>query len=80
MYFLTKDQHLLKEYNTIWDKAVSNIKKEFDSKAVYNKKILKIRIKSYGDEATDFHYKEISNVGSDYNILTLSSASVFKRM
>ena len=32
---------------------------EVDSEAIYNKKKLKIKMKSYGDESTDFHDKGI---------------------
>ena len=46
-------------YNTIWDKVSADIKKEFDSKTVYNKKYLKTKIKSHRDEATDFYDKII---------------------
>ena len=42
---------------TIWDKVISDIKKESDSEPVYNKKFLKTKIKCYGEEATDFHNK-----------------------
>ena len=45
------------KYNTIWDKVSSDIKKDFESKPVYNKTFLKIKIKSYSDETTDFLYK-----------------------
>ena len=58
--FLIEDDDLLEKYNTIWNKVNADIKKEFDSEPVYNKKILKTKIKSYGDKATDFHDKEIS--------------------
>ena len=57
MYFLIEDDDSLEEYKTIQDKVSSNIKKELDSELVYNKKILKYKIKSYGNEATDFHDK-----------------------
>ena len=33
-------------YNTIWDKVIADIRKEFDSKPAYNKKYLKTKIKS----------------------------------
>ena len=33
------------------------------------KKILKTKIKSYDDEATDVHDREISKTGSDYTSL-----------
>ena len=62
-YFLIEDNGLLKKYNTIWDKISADIKKEFNSKSVYNK-FLKTKIRFYGDEATDFHDKEISKVDS----------------
>ena len=54
MYFIVEDDGLLEKHNTIWDKV---IKKESDSKPVYNKKILKTEIKCYGDEGTDFYGK-----------------------
>ena len=37
MYFLIEDDGLLEKYSTIWDKSSTDIKKEFDSKPVYNK-------------------------------------------
>ena len=64
MYFLIEDDDLLGKYNIIWDKVSADIKKEFDSEPVYNKYFLKTKIKSYSDEATDFHDKEIPKVGS----------------
>ena len=57
MYFLIEDDDLLEIYQTIWDKVSANIKKEFDSKPVYNKHFLKTKIKSYGDKVTDFYDK-----------------------
>ena len=45
MYFLIEDDDLLEKYNTIWDKVSVDIKKEFDSKPVYNKKCLKTKVK-----------------------------------
>ena len=35
---------LLETYNTIWDKASADIRKEFDSEPVYNKRFLKTKI------------------------------------
>ena len=64
MYFSIEDDNLPKKY-TIWDKVSANIKKEFDSKPVGNKKFLKTKTKSYSDEATDFHNKEIPKVPPD---------------
>ena len=65
MYFLIEDDDLLEKYNTIWDKLSSDIE------PVYNKKILKTKIKSYDDEITDFSDKEILKVGSDYTCLAV---------
>ena len=48
MYFCIENNDSLKKYNTIWDKVISDFKKEFNSKPVYNKNFLKIKIKSYG--------------------------------
>ena len=77
MYFLIEHNSLLGKYNTIWDKVSGDIKKEFDSKPVYNKNILKTKTKSHGDEVTDFYDKEIPNLDSNNTCLaaiTLDSA------
>ena len=47
MYFLIKDEDLIEKCNTILDKVSNDIKKEFDSEPVYDKKFLKTKIKSY---------------------------------
>ena len=47
MSFSIKDNELLEKYNEIWEKAKDSLKREFDSKPVYNKKYLKAKIKSY---------------------------------
>ena len=57
-WILVEDDDLLEKYNTIWDKVSSNIKKQFHSEPVYNKKNLKIRIKPHGNEVTDFYEKK----------------------
>ena len=54
MYLLIEDDDLLEKYNTIWDKVSADIKKGCDSEPVYNKEFLKTKIKSHGDEVTDF--------------------------
>ena len=47
---------------------------------MYNKKILKTKIKSYGDEATDFHDKEIPKAGSNHTSLAKTTIdSVHKK-
>ena len=50
MYFLIEDDDLLEKCYIIWGKVSADIKKEFDSESAYNKKILKTKIKSHGDE------------------------------
>ena len=71
--FLIEDDGLLGIYKIIWDKFNIAVKKEFDSKPVYNKEVLKIKIKSHGDEAKDFYDKKISKVDSNYTYLAVIS-------
>ena len=73
MYFLIEDDDLLEKYNTIWDEVSADIKKEFESEPVYNKEFLKTRIKSQGDEVTDFDDKEIPKVDSNHTCLAVIS-------
>ena len=65
MYFLIENDDLLEKYNTIWDKVSADIKKEFDSEPACNKSLLKTKIKSDGDEVTDFYNEEIPKVDSN---------------
>ena len=55
--FLIEDNDLLKKYNTIWDKGNVDIKK-IASESIYNKEHLKAKIKSHGNEVTDFYDKK----------------------
>ena len=55
--FLIEDDDLLEKYNTIWDEVSADIKQEFDSEPVYEKEFLKTKIKSQGDDVTDFYDK-----------------------
>ena len=71
MYFLIEDDDFLEKYNTIWDKVSADIKKEFDSEPVHNKKFLKTKIKSHVDKVTDFYDKEISKVGFNHTCLAV---------
>ena len=36
MSFFMEDDKLLEKYNEIWEKVCNSIKKEFDSKLIYN--------------------------------------------
>ena len=64
MYFLIENDDLLEKYNTIWDKVSADIKKEFESKHVYNKNYLKTKIKSHDNKVRDFHDKKIPKLNS----------------
>ena len=80
MYFFIDDDDLLEKYNTIWDKVRVEIKKEFDSESVYNKNFLKTKIKSHGDDVTDFYDKKTPKVDSNYICLAVISLdSALKR-
>ena len=77
IYFLIEDDDLLEKYNTIRGKVSADIKKEFDSKPVYIKELLKTKIKYHDDEVTDFYDKKISKVDSNHTcliVITLYSA------
>ena len=50
-------------------KSANSIKKGFDSEPIYNTKCMKTKIKSFGNEATDFQDEEIPRV--DYNYFCL---------
>ena len=54
-----QDDELLEEYNGVWNKVSNSIKEDCES--VFNKKFLKTKIRSYGDEATYFHIRKILN-------------------
>ena len=70
-YFLIEDHELLKKCNTNCNKVSSETKKEFHSKPVYNKTFLKTKLNSFGDEATDFHDKEMTKGGSNDTCLAV---------
>ena len=80
--------------NKIWGKVSNIIRKEFDSKPVYNEKYLKSKIKSYtGKINTNFHNNKIPKEGSQCICLSvmlidsvyrkdkrLLTSNVFRRM
>ena len=53
------------------------MRKELERKPIYNKKILNTKIKSYSDEATDFHDRD---VGSNYTCLAVILILFSKKM
>ena len=69
---MIEDDDLLEKFNTIWDKVSAGIKKEFDSEPVYNKKFGKAKVKSHGDEITNFYDKEIPKVDSNDTCLAVT--------
>ena len=71
MYFLLKMMSYWKNIILFGIKSVLILKKEVDSKLVNNKKILNPEIKSYGDEATDFHDKDIPKMDSNHTRLAV---------
>ena len=73
VYFLIEVNDLLEKYNTICDKVSADIKIEFDSKPVYNKEFLKIKIEFHGEKVTDFYDKKIPKVDSNRTSLTIIS-------
>ena len=78
--FLTGNDDLLEKHNTIQDKVSTEIKKEFNSEPVYNKNLLKTKIKSHDDEVTDFYDREISKVDSpNICLAVISLGSALKK-
>ena len=69
VYFLMKNDDLLEKHNIIWWQVSAGINKEFDSKPVYNKTFLKTKIKSHGDEVTDFFEEQMPKVHSNHTSL-----------
>ena len=80
MYFVIEDDDLLEEHNAILGKVSADIKKNFDSELVYNKNYLKTKIKSHGDEVTDFYDKKFPQLDFNHTCLAVISLdSAFKK-
>ena len=73
MCFLIEDDDSLEKYNTILDKVSADVKNKFDSEPVYSKKNQKSKIKSHGDEVTDFYDKKIAKVDSNQTCIAVIS-------
>ena len=71
--FLVEDDDLLEKCITIWDKVIADLKQEFDSEPVCNKEFLKTKIKSHGNEVTDFNYEKIPKMDSNHACLAVIS-------
>ena len=81
IYLLIKEDNLFKKCNTICDKVSADLSK------VYNKIVWKTKIKSHGNEVTDFFDEKISKVDPNHTCLAVISlerwklsASAFKRV
>ena len=57
---MIEEEGLLENYNNFWDKISVDTKREFDSEPIHNKEFLKTKIKSHGDEVTEFYDKKNS--------------------
>ena len=73
MYFLIEDDYLLEKYKVIWGKVSADIKNELDSEPVYNKNYLKTKVKSHGNEVSNFCDKKIPNLDSNHTCLAVIS-------
>ena len=61
-------------------KVSADIKKEFDSKPVYNKEFVKTKLKPHGDKVTNFCDKKIPKGDSNHTCLAvISSDSALKK-
>ena len=71
MSLLIKDDELLEKYNEICKKVKDSLKREFDSKPVYNKKFLKAKIRYYKRKInTKFQNNKIPK--ENYQYISLS--------
>ena len=69
---MIKNDELLEKYNEIWEKVKDSLKREFDSKPVYNEKYLKAKTKYYnGRINTNFHNNKIPKEDSQYLCLSV---------
>ena len=62
MSLMVKDKQLFKNYNKIWEKIESLMRKKFDSKLFYgndDNKYIKTKIKTFKDNITNFHNKKV---------------------
>ena len=71
MYFLIDNDDLLEKHNITSDKVSADIKKNFDSELVYNKKFLKTKINSHCDKVTDFYNERSPKVDSNHTCLAV---------
>ena len=69
---MIKDDELFEKFNEIWENVKNSIRKEFESKLVYNEKYLKAKTKSYnGKINTNFQNNKIPREGSQFICLSV---------
>ena len=72
---MVKDKQLFKNYNKIWEKIESLMRKKFDSKLFYgndDNKYIKTKIKTFKDSIiTNFHNKKIPEEKIPYKCLSI---------
>ena len=66
MNLLVNDKKIFKKYFDVWNKMKSLIRKEFDSKPMYNDKYIKTKIEIYIDKVySNFRHNKITK-GNEY--------------
>ena len=60
-----KDNDLLKKHNNIWNNVSNGIKKNLIANTFTIKKVLKTKMNSHGNKATNFHMRKSSEAGSN---------------
>ena len=84
MSLIVKDKQLFKNYNKIWEKIESLMRKKFDSKPLFgnddNSKYIKTKIKTFKDSIiTNFHNKKVPEEKIPYKcLLIIALDSVIK--
>ena len=73
---MVKDKQLFKNYNKIWEKIESLMRKKFDSKPLFgnddNSKYIKTKIKTFKDSIiTNFHNKKVPEEKIPYKCLSI---------
>ena len=75
MSLMVKDKQLFKNYNKIWEKIKSLMRKHFDSKLIYDNgdnKYVKTKIKTFKDNIiTNFHDKKMPKEKITYKCLLI---------
>ena len=70
---MTKEGDFLRKYNDVWNKVNKSIKKGFDSKPIYNKQMLKFKIKCRSKNMKVFTfpwYKETNITANELQHIT----------